>query len=155
LRPQKTNNFIELSSLQFYLLLQIIVIVCIFLYQSLWFFGSKNTMADCFVYGRQNQLKNSGTLYYRYYDNYNWYEDYGARSEVPISQEKIEIKYLSFMPSVSRINSFENNWLGFMIAYGIFLTITSLIFLIDNDTMPKNSFFYFSTKKPWVNMIVK
>jgi hypothetical protein len=153
--PKRNDNFIELSSFKFYLLLQTLVVGSIMLYQLLWLVFGTTTMADCFVYGHKNELQNSGTLYYRYNTFEKNYEDYGTRNEVPISQESIEIKYLSFAPSFSRINSFENNWLGFIIAYGLFLVITSLIFLIDNDTMPKNSYFYFTKKKPWINMIVK
>jgi hypothetical protein len=112
-------------------------------------------MADCFVYGKMNELKNSGTLAYRYHANNKVYEDYGTRNEIPIAQEQIEIKYLPFWPSMSRINTFEGNWLGFFIAYAVYFTISSMIFLIPNDTMPRNSYFYFTKKKPWVNMIVK
>jgi hypothetical protein len=153
--PKHNDNFIELSSFKFYLLLQTLMIGSIMLYQLVWFVFGTTTMADCFVYGHKNELQNSGTLYYRYNAFEKDYEDYGTRNEVPISLENVEIKYLSFAPSFSRINSFENNWLGFIIAYGLFLVITSLIFLIDNDTMPKNSYFYFTKKKPWINMIVK
>jgi hypothetical protein len=30
-----------------------------------------------------------------------------------------------------------------------------MIFFIPNETMPRNSFFYFTRKKPWIHMIVK
>lgn len=102
-----------------------------------------------------NELKNSGTLAYRYFVDNKMYEDYATRNETPIAQENIEIKYLPFWPSISRLNTFAGNWLGFLIAYALYFTISSMIFLIPNDTMPRNSYFYFTKKKPWVNMIVK
>ncbi len=154
MKIKKQDSFIELSKFKFYLLFQCIFIFGVLSYQLLWYFG-KTTMADCYVYGRINELKNSGTLAFRYYVNNKVYEDYATRNEIPITQEQIEIKYLPFWPSMSRINTFEGNWLGFLIAYAIYFTISSMIFLIPNDTMPKNSYFYFTKKKPWVNMIVK
>jgi hypothetical protein len=112
-------------------------------------------MAECYVYGRMNELKNSETLAYRYVVHNKIYEDYATRNEVPITQETIEIKYLVFWPSISRVNTFSGNWLGFLIAYAIYYSISSMIFLIPNETMPRNSYFYFIKKKTWVNTIVK
>jgi hypothetical protein len=148
-------DFFEISKFKLYLLLQFIFIAIVLLYQLIWFTYGKNTMAECFVNGRINQLENSGTMVYRFEANGKFYEDYDTRNGAPVVQDHIEIKYLSFAPSLSRINSFESNWLGYFIAYGIFCTILSIIFLIPNDTMPRNSFFYFTKKKPWINMIVK
>jgi hypothetical protein len=154
LKRKNKDSFIELSKFKFYLLFQCAFIFAVLSYQLLWYFG-KTTMADCYVYGRMNELNNSGTLAYRYFVNDKKYEDYATRNETPIAQETIEIKYLPFWPSMSRLNTFVGNWLGFIIAYAIYFTISSMIFLIPNDTMPKNSYFYFTKKKPWVNMIVK
>jgi hypothetical protein len=123
-------------------------------YQICWFFG-KTTLAECYVFGNKRTIENSGTLVYRYYVGAKMYEDYTTRNETPTVQSNIEIKYLPFWPSLSRLNTFAGNWLGFIIAYAIFFTVTSMIFLIPNDTMPRNSYFYFTKKKPWVNMIVK
>jgi hypothetical protein len=154
LKRLKQDSLIEVSKFKFYLLFQCIFIFGVLSYQLVWYFG-KTTMADCYVYGRMNQLENSGTLAYRYMANDSLYEDYATRNGTPIAQEQIEIKYLTLWPSVSRLNTFEGNWLGFLIAYAIYFTISSMIFLIPNDTMPKNSYFYFTKKKPWINMIVK
>jgi hypothetical protein len=152
---KKKDSFIELSRSQFYIMLQIIFIGMVLLYQLIWFAFGKTTMAECHVYGRKNELNNSGTLAYRFTANETLYTDYDTRNEIPITQEYIEVKYLSFAPSLSRINSFTNNWMGFMIAYGIFFAFTSLLFFIPNDTMPAHTFFYFTKKKPWINMIEK
>jgi hypothetical protein len=154
LKRKNKNSFIELSKFKFYLLFQCVFIFGVLSYQLLWYFG-KTAMADCYVYGRMNELENSGTLAYRYVVGDKIYEDYATRNETPVAQETIEIKYLTFWPSMSRLNTFSGNWLGFLIAYAIYFTISSMIFLIPNDTMPRNSYFYFTKKKPWVNMIVK
>jgi hypothetical protein len=154
LKKKKKDSFIEFSKFTFYLLFQFVFIFGILSYQLLWY-CSKKTVADCYVYGRMNELQNSGTLVYRYFVNNKKYEDYTTRNEISVAQQTIEIKYISFWPSMSRVNTFSGNWLGFLVGYGIYFSITSIIFLIPNDTMPRNSYFYFTKKKPWVNMIVK
>ena len=152
------NKHIELSRFQLYFLVQIIFIGLIMLYQLLWYFG-ETTMGDCSVttnrYTYKNSLKNSGTLSYSYKVNEVVYDDYTTRNEIPLEQNQIEIKYLSFWPSMSRVNTFMDNWAGFLITYAIFFAFTSLLFLIDNDTVPHKSYFYFTKKKPWINMIIK
>ncbi|MDB5201030.1 MAG: hypothetical protein JWQ27_439 [Ferruginibacter sp.] len=85
----------------------------------------------------------------------NLYEDYVTRNEVPLSQDSINIRYLSFLPSVCRVDSFEGNYLGYIIAWILFFVFTTMVFFIPNDTMPKNSFIYFSRQKPFIHMIVK
>jgi hypothetical protein len=153
-----SSTHIEFSKFKFYLLLQSVVVIPILCYQLCWHFG-ETTMANCYVKGIKrfdyDNTKNSGTLFYNYQVNGITYEDYATRNEIPLTQKQIEIKYLTFSPSTSRLNTFEGNWLGFLIAYGLFFTISSIIFLIPNDTMPKNSYLYFTKQKPFIHMIVK
>ena len=149
------SKLIELSSLQFYALLQCIFISAVMLYQFIWFAFAVKSSADCFVYGKLNELENSGTIVYQYIVNGNTYENYGTRNGVAITVQQIEVEYLSFAPSFSRINTFYSNWLSFIVAYLIYFTFTTLLFFIPNDTMPTNSYFYFTKKKPWVNIIEK
>ncbi len=74
------------------------------------------------------------------------HEDYRTRHETPTVQDGIEIKCLSFWSSLSRLDTFAGNWLRFIIGYTIFFTATSMMFLIPNDTMPPNSYFYLTKK---------
>ena len=83
------------------------------------------------------------------------YTETTTRNETPLLQTTIRIRYLTFMPGVSRLDTYEGNWLGFQVALLIFFVITTMIFFIPNDTMPGKSYFYFTRKKPWINMIVK
>jgi hypothetical protein len=154
------SNLLEFSKFRFYLLLQGIVVFSILLYQLVWFVFGETVMANCkanfyATHGHKDLEENSGTLLYNYYVGENFYEDYATRNGTPLAQTEVEIKYLRFAPSISRINSYYGSWLGFIIAYGLFLVITSLMFLVPNDTMPANSFIYFSKQKPWIHMIVK
>lgn len=150
---------IELSRFQLYFLLQFIFIGIIMLHQLIWLYQSETIIADCSVtsnrYTYKNSIVNSGTLSYRYKANETIYDDYTTRNEIPLEQKEIEVKYLKFWPSMSRVNTFEDNWLGFIITYALFFVFTSGFFLIDNDTVPNRSYFYFTKKKPWVNMIIK
>ena len=148
----------EFSRFQLYFLLQSIFIGLVLMYQIVWYFG-ETELADCSIttndLNYKNAIINSGTLSYRYKVNDIVYNDYTTRNEIPLDQKVIEIKYLSFWPSMSRVNTFYENWLGFMVTYGIFFTFISLLFLVDNDTVPNKSYFYFTRKKPWINMIIK
>ena len=151
------SNFLELSKLQLYLAFHGIFIGVVLLYQAVWLF-SKPTMAYCYAYNEQQLVARNetpGTLVYHYIVNDKMYRETTTRDEIPLAQHSVRIRYLSFLPSVSRLDTFSGNWLGFIIAWGIFFVITSMIFFIPNETMPKNSFFYFTRKKPWIHMIVK
>lgn len=156
MKNKNTNT--EFSRFELYFLLQGIFIGFVLLYQLVWHFG-KTTIANCSVTTNintyKNSIENSGTLSYSYNVNGNVYNDYTTRNEIPITQNEIEVKYLSFWPSISRVNTFEDNWLGFIITYSIFLIFTTLFFLIDNETIPNKSYFYFTKNRPWVNIIQK
>ena len=152
-----SHSFFELSKLKFYLLLHGIVIGLMLLYQSIWLF-SNTTTAYCYAYNADQLVSRNqdpGTLVYHYLVDDKMYMETTTRNGVPIEQHTISIKYLTFYPSWSRPDTFEANWVGFIIAWGIFFVITTMIFFIPNETMPKNSYFYFTKRKPWINMIVK
>ncbi len=156
---RKTNGrVIEFSKNQFYFLLHGTFIGIILLYQAVWLF-SNSTIAACRVYpGPYKERRNiePGTLMYAYRAaNNEIYTGETTRNGVPLKQETVQVRYLSFAPSISRLDNYEGNWLGFQIAWLIFFVITSMIFFIPNDTMPKNSYIYFTRKKPWIHMIVK
>ena len=151
------TSFPELSKVRLYLVLHALFIGVILLYQSLWLF-STTSMAYCYAYNGEYLARrgiNPGTLVYHYGAGENIYRSTSTRNETPLDQHTIQIRYLTFCPSVSRLNTFEGNWLGYLIAWGIFFVITTMIFFIPNETMPPRSYFYFSKQKPWIHMIVK
>lgn len=151
------SGFLELSKLKLYLAFHGIFIGLVLLYQSAWLF-SKTTMAYCYVYNAASLTsrgQNPGTLIYEYSVDGNDYRETTTRNETPLTQDTIRIRYLEFLPSVSRLDTFEGNWAGFIIGWGIFFVITSMIFFVPNETMPKNSYFYFTRKRPFIHMIVK
>lgn len=149
--------FFELSKFKFYLFLHLLFIGPVLLYQSIWLF-SNTTTAYCYAYNAEQLIgrhEDPGTLVYHYLVDDKMYRETTTRNEIPIDQHTISIKYLPFYPSWSRPDTFESNWAGFIIAWGIFFVITTMIFFIPNETMPRNSYFYFTKRKPWINMIVK
>lgn len=154
----KTSKpFLELSKNKLYLLLHGIFIGSILLYQSLWLF-SDTAMAYCYAYNEDQLVKRGqspGTLVYHYVVDGKMYRETTTRNELPLSQHSIRIRYLPFYPEFSRVDNHYGNWLSFEIAWAIFFVITTMIFFIPNETMPKNSYFYFTDQKPWIHMIVK
>ena len=155
---RKTNtSFLELSKLQLYLLFHALFIGVILMYQSLWFF-SDTTEAYCYAYNEDQLVSRGetpGTLVYHYVVDGKMFRETTTRNELPLTMHHIRIQYLKFLPSVSRPDHFMWKWAGFILAWGIFFVISTLIFFIPNETMPRNSYFYFTRRKPWIHMIVK
>lgn len=152
-----SGQIVEFSKFRFFLLIHSLVIGCILLYQSIWLF-SNQTMAYCYAYNGeqlQSRHENPGTLVYHYMVNGEMYRETTTRNEWPLNEHYIPIRYLPYFPSFSRPDTFQSNWAGFIIGWGIFFVITAMIFFIPNETMPRNSYFYFSRKKPWINMLVR
>jgi hypothetical protein len=156
-KTKQAGRLIEFSKYQFYFLLHGIFWSVVLLYQSVWFFSEKTTAAIGTYWGpyKERRMIEPGTVQYVYKVDNKFYENETTRNGMPITQEFIEVRYLKFWPSVSRINSFESNWAGFLIAWLIFFVITSMIFFIPNDTMPRNSYIYITKRKPFLHMIVK
>ncbi|MEO6489223.1 MAG: hypothetical protein ABIO04_04710 [Ferruginibacter sp.] len=154
---RSSTPFLELSKYKLYFTLHAIFIGIILLYQSAWLF-SKTTNAYCYAYNEQQLVSRNespGTLVYHYIVKDKMYRELTTRNEIPLSQHSIRIRYLPFEPSISRLDTFEGQWAGFVIFWGIFFVITTMIFFIPNETMPPNSYFYFNKRKPWIHMIVK
>ena len=150
-------GFLELSKWQLYLALHALFIGCCLLYQSLWIF-SETTTAYCYAYNEEQLVargETPGTLVYHYMVDGKMYRETSTRNELPLTQHYIPVRYLRFYPSISRVDSFYGNWAGFLMAWGLFFVITSMIFFIPNETMPKRSYFYFTGKRPFIHMIVK
>ncbi|CAN5851593.1 hypothetical protein BH11BAC4_BH11BAC4_24710 [soil metagenome] len=149
--------FLELSKLQLYIAFHAVFMGAVLLYQSVWLFG-KTTHAYCYAYNEAQLVsrgESPGTLVYHYMAGERMFRATTTRDELPLTQHTIKVRYLSFYPEISRPDTFEGTWLGYIIAWGIFFVITSMIFFIPNETMPRNSYFYFTKRKPWIHMIVK
>jgi hypothetical protein len=117
-----TTFFLELSRVQLYFVLHAVFIGSFLLYQSLWIF-SKTTSAYCYAYNEEQLVargQSPGTLVYHYVVNNKMYRETTTRNEIPLTQHAIQVRYLSFYPAVSRIDSFYGNWAGFVVAWGIF-----------------------------------
>lgn len=151
------TRFLELSKIQLYLLLQGIFIGLILLYQLCWLF-SEQTTAYCYAYNEAQLVSRNespGTLVYQFMVGNKVYRETTTRNEIPLDQHYVPVRYFSFAPGISRLDTFYGNWADFIMAWGIFFVITTMIFFIPNETMPRNSYFYFTRSKPWIHMIVK
>jgi hypothetical protein len=147
----------EIPSWGFFLFLHAIFIGIVLLYQSLWLFSEKTTALCETYWGPYGERRNitPGTIIYRYKAGDEIYEGSSTRNGISITQKTLPVRYLRFKPSISRPDTYEGNWLAFHIAWLIFFVITAMIFFIPNDTIPRNSYIYFTKRKPWINMIVR
>ncbi len=152
-----SGKILEFSKLKFFLLLHGIFVGGILCYQALWIFSEKVTAASGTYWGPYAERRNinPGTVVYAYRAGDQIFTGTTTRNGMSVKDTTLTIRYLTYFPSVSRPATYEGQWLAFQVAWLIFFVITGMIFFIPNETMPANSYFYFTKKKPWIHMIVK
>ncbi len=147
----------QLSKIRAYFLLQALFIGLILLYNTPWLLSSV-------AIGRIDEFNNGHLKWYRdglykermdvsYFVEGTAYLDNFSRNAIPDSQTAIEVRYLNFAPSISHINSFEENYEGSIVCYLVLFMVSTIIFAIPNDIIPKGSLFVISKEKPWIRMI--
>jgi len=146
-----------LTKFKFYVLLQLLSIVLLLLYQSIWLFSS-TTEGRIENFGRQlgrrvsKRVENSGTMVVSYTINGTTYEEEYTRNETPLWQKTVRIRYLLFAPSISNLDSFIGQWLGPLIVLLIFFLASSMILLMHNTVFPKGTLFELSRLYPYIQM---
>ena len=101
----------RLSKLQtYFLLLSTVTLICL-LYQTIWLFSdTANGRILQFGRGAGKQFKAVGNVTVQYAVNWTEYTDTYLRNGLPDTTRVVSIRYLSFAPSVSRLNSWVGNW---------------------------------------------
>jgi hypothetical protein len=74
------------------------------------------------------------------------------RNGIEFSQRDIPIRYLSFDPGTSRINSFMGLWAEPLAWWGVFLLASVMLLLTHNTVFSKGTIFQLHKKFPWVSM---
>lgn len=97
----------------------------------------------------------AGPLVYFYQAGDKTYQNEVMRNGVSLFEQTLPVRYLQFAHASSRPIGFRWEWQGFLIFYGIFLVVSSVVLLTDNETFPRRSALYFTRKKPFINMIVR
>jgi hypothetical protein len=122
------------------------------LYQTIWFLSrTVDGKVIEFDKGPGKRFKQIESVTIMYSVSHRSYTRTFLRSGVPFDSERVCIRYLSFAPSVSRLNTPAGNW---GLVSGIFLTlflILSIIFL-KKDMIPSGCHFIFSFRHPFVKL---
>ena len=84
--------------------------------------------------------------------NGSMYFDSYMRNGIEFSQRTISIRYLSFNPQTSRVNSFMGMWAEPLAWWGVFLLASAMLLLTHNSVFSKGTVFQLQKKFPWISM---
>ncbi len=133
------------GKLTMFLILQSIIAVLMLFYFGLWMINGKTTATIVRPFY-------ANTISAVYTVGSESYSASYSRYDVPYSARSVEIRYLLFKPSSSRINSFMGMaaepfgwWLVFLLASGMLL-------LMPNTVFSRGTIFQIQKKFPWISM---
>jgi hypothetical protein len=140
------------SKTKFYFLLIAVCLLCCFLYQAIWLF-SKTTpgLVVSFGEGAGKRYKHIKNVTIRYVVHEQVYLDTYLRNGLPDTAKTASIRYLTFAPSISRVDTFVGNW-GITMAIFIVLFLSISIIFLTKDLVPRGSVFIINKRKPFVRL---
>lgn len=97
-------------------------------------------------------MENPAALLVEYEAKGKTYLEQFPRDNIPFTQKSIRIRYLTFAPSITRIDSFEDVWLLPIMVYALWLFVTSLLLLTNNVVFSKHTVFETFNHRPWISM---
>lgn len=133
------------GKLKMFLLLQGIAVFVLLCYFSIWMISGKAT-------GTLIRPYYSNTMNISYKVGSKTYTRSYARYDVPFGELKIPIRYLSFLPSSSRVDSFMGLLAEPLGWWLVFLLASSMLLLTDNTVFSKGTVFQTHKKFPWLSM---
>ncbi|MFL5741145.1 MAG: hypothetical protein ACJ75B_13060 [Flavisolibacter sp.] len=135
----------RLTKLKMFFLLNGGIAFCLVFYFSLWIFGGKATAEIISPY-YTNQVD------VKYLVGTKVYSSTYLRNDVPYNQRKISIRYLSFHPQSSRIDSFMGIYFEPLAWWSVFLLASAMLLLTDNLVFSRGTMFGIGKNFPWISM---
>jgi hypothetical protein len=137
-----------LSKLQTLLLLCAIIAICL-IYQAPWIFSRTTTgeIVNTFEGGRM--MKRVQYITVGYSVNGKSHTGHYPASAALGYREKVPVRYLSFAPAISRVNTPAGNWGWIIIALPAGFVFLSICFL-TKELVPANSQFQLGNKFPFL-----
>lgn len=80
------------------------------------------------------------------------YSDSYMRNGIESSKRTVAIRYLSFHPQTSRVNSFMGMWAEPLAWWGVFILASAMLLLTHNTVFSKGTIFQLQKKYPWISM---
>ena len=84
-------------------------------------------------------------------DGKNYFDDH-LRNGIEFSQRFVSLRYLTFHPQTSRINSFMGIWAEPLAWSSVFLVASAMLLLTHNTVFSKGTIFILHKKFPWISM---
>lgn len=92
------------------------------------------------------------TIQLQYEDNGKLYTGSHMRNDIPFYQRSVRIRYLSFHPSRSRIDSFMGFFAEPLAWWSVLLLASAMLLLMPNGVFSKGTIFRLHKKFPWISM---
>ena len=126
------------------------LLLCCVFYQSAWIFSRTATAV---IYKRSSELDDKkgyarGWIDAQYSVGYDIYSDRFLKDQYPPWIKTIEIRYLTFKPSVSRTNTFASIWGSTLTVFIIASLIITILFL-RADIISNRAVFLLQRKSPF------
>ena len=135
----------RLSKIKLFLLIHVFIALLLAVYLSIWLFGNK-VMADVIPPHLPSRV------YVQYRVEGELYQTSFLRNDIPFFVRKVDIRYPSFDPSYSRVNSFLGIYAEPLGWWLLFFLVSAMLLLTNNPVFSKGTNFYFRKKFPWVSM---
>jgi hypothetical protein len=91
-------------------------------------------------------------IYAAYVVNGKTYSDSYMRNGIEFSKRTVAIRYLSFHPQSSRVNSFMGMWAEPLAWWSVFILASAMLLLMPNVVFSKGTIFQIQRKYPWISM---
>jgi hypothetical protein len=126
----------------------IAILIC---YQGMWLF-SKTTEGEILNFGHdpRKRYRSIENVTVQYIVNNKIYIDTYLRNGLNGTAKKISIRYLSFAPSFSRLNTVIGNWGLVLVVLAISIPSLSIFFLIQ-DIVPNGTVFILTRSFPFIH----
>ena len=142
----------KISKVKAYFLIMLIGVLSCLLFQGVWAV-SHVTEGEVIEFGNGpgRRFKGITSVTIRYSVSGVEYVDTYLRSGVSLKTQVVPIRYLTFAPSVSRLNTPSGNW-GLISALFLVFFLSVTILFLKNDIVPHRSYFTLNTKRPFVTL---
>jgi len=133
----------------YFLLLGLFIGICL-LYQGIWLISStaKGDILS-FGHGSGRGYRSIENVEVNYTVHDVMYDVFFLRSGTPKYDSTVQIRYLLFAPSWSRINTFAGNWGLVLVTSAVFFSILTVVFL-QKQIIPYSAQFIFGKKFPFL-----
>ncbi len=129
----------------FFLLLNGVALLVVLLYLLFWLVGSSTT-------GRVVRPLHASSMTVQYAVDGKTYTESFMRSDVPLSQTRVKVRYQRWNPSVARILSFMGLAAEPLAWWGVFLLASAMLLLTNNTVFSKGTRFHLQRRFPWLWM---